>query len=496
MQRDPLPLLLAFRQNVYDALGPRRDTLFELLDALTSAGAVPSLAQVSLAAAHRRGHGSRYRALAHTGLDEQTLRQEVLGTMVDTPFPDAGTPPVQVYALDVRVWPRPDAVTSAERGSCHAARQTRGHHAGQPVVGGWRSHWLAQLGGAADRWTAPVEVARVPPHATANQVAVEQIVRLRRAACDAPTPRAAGGAAGAVPRQLVVCDAGDDAVQLTLGLAQALGCAAQEVAAQEVGLLVRVRADRCCSADPDPATGKATGRPRRHGHPQRCADPTTWQPPTATYATTDPQYGAVPVQAWSGLHGMPRDHAGRGRRDRHGTVPVVRGTLLRVCVERLPGHHAAHPPTPLWRWWSGDAGAGDGARDGNGAVPTLALLWRASLRRFALEQTLRFLKQARNGTRPHRRTPAQADRWSWLVLLADTHLRVARGRVVEHRLPWERPLPPDRLTPGRVQRAFSTVLPPVGTPAHAPKRRGRSPGRPPGRRSPPAVRYPVVKKTA
>ena len=94
------------------------------------------------------------------------------------------------------------------------------------------------------------------------------------------------------------------------------------------------------------------------------------------------------------------------------------------------------------------------------------------------------------------RLPEQADRWTWLVLAAYTQLRLARGAVADRRLPWERPLPPARLTPARVQRSFATLawwLPPV---AAAPKPSGRSPGRPKGRRSAPAARYPPVKKAA
>ena len=72
----------------------------------------------------------------------------------------------------------------------------------------------------------------------------------------------------------------------------------------------------------------------------------------------------------------------------------------------------------------------------------------------------------------------------------------APAAVADHRLPWERPLPSARLTPARVHRGFATLarwLPPL---AAAPKPCGRSPGRPKGRRSAPAARYPPVKKAA
>src|SRR5215218_8913149 len=94
------------------------------------------------------------------------------------------------------------------------------------------------------------------------------------------------------------------------------------------------------------------------------------------------------------------------------------------------------------------------------------------------------------------RHPAQADRWTWLVVAAYTQLRLARPWVADRRLPWERPLDPGRLTPSRVRRALSALLPVVGTPTSAPKPCGRSPGRPKGSRSGRATRFPVLKKAA
>ena len=56
---DPLALntLRQFRAGVYDCFGARRDALFELLDAATVAGLVPSLAYLSLPPVHRRRWG-------------------------------------------------------------------------------------------------------------------------------------------------------------------------------------------------------------------------------------------------------------------------------------------------------------------------------------------------------------------------------------------------------------------------------------------------------
>lgn len=99
-------------------------------------------------------------------------------------------------------------------------------------------------------------------------------------------------------------------------------------------------------------------------------------------------------------------------------------------------------------------------------------------------------------TTPKLRSPEAADRWTWLVLLAYVHLRLARPLVLDHRLPWQAPLPAEKLTPARVRRAFSQLLPMLGRLASVPKPCGRSPGRPKGRKSVPSKRFPAIKLTA
>jgi hypothetical protein len=80
------------------------------------------------------------------------------------------------------------------------------------------------------------------------------------------------------------------------------------------------------------------------------------------------------------------------------------------------------------------------------------------------------------------------------VVASYTQLRLARPVVADQRLAWERPRPPGQLSPYRVRRGVSRLLCALGSPASAPKPCGRSPGRPNGRRSGPALRHPAVKK--
>jgi hypothetical protein len=440
----PLVRLGQFRAELHACCTRRADALFDLADALLCAPAVPSVAQLSLEPAHRRGWGSASDALASGRIDTERLRDLLAGCL-----PDADPP---VFAVDVTTWPRCDAECSPSRGYYyHPSR----HSAGQPIIAGWAWQWIAQLSFDRDSWTAPVDAARLHPLDDTDQ----------QAACQIRALLARLPASQTVP--LFVFDGGYDSAQLTLDLAE-----------QRVALLVRLRADRCFYADPPPAARSPKGgRPRRHGAKFAFTDPTTWPTPTATLACQDDQYGTVTVAAWAGLHPKQQRHPGHGsRRPR----PIVRGTIIRVQVQRVPAR--TRPPKVLWLWW-----AGPGELD-------LDLAWRAYIRRFDLEHTVRFAKQTLGWTTPRPRHPEQADRWTWLVLAGYTQLRLARQLVADQRLPWERPRPQPRLSPYRVRRGFPRLLVRLGSPACAPKPAGRSPGRPKGGSCGPAMRHPAIKK--
>ena len=100
--------LHTFRRSLYRCFDRRADALFELTDAILTAGVVPSPVHLSLQPAHRRGWGRLYAALERGRMDAEALRALV----VRHPLTD-GQP---IYAVDVSGWPRSDAETSPERG--------------------------------------------------------------------------------------------------------------------------------------------------------------------------------------------------------------------------------------------------------------------------------------------------------------------------------------------------------------------------------------------
>ena len=443
--------LRGFRHELYATLSGWGDALFELCDAaLCAPGPISSVPTLSLEPVFRRSHGSLYKALAQGEIDVDRLRRlSVARRPEHWPL---------VFAVDASTWDRCDAECSPERGFYYSASK---HSAGQPIVAGWSYQWICQLDWACDSWTAPVDVERIAPERDATTATAEQIRRLVGLLPDD----------GEVP--LFVFDAGYNPTALGHDLADV-----------RCECLTRIRDDRVFYADPPPRPNRPSGtggRPPRHGRRFKCSDRRTQNKPDECFEASDPRYGTVKVAAWHGLH--PRV-IGRGRwRDYGGAPPIVRGSVIRVEVERLPKPTSATKKT-LWLFWSGSG------------QPDLDRCWRAYLRRFDIEHTFRFLKNTMGWTTPSLCTPQQADRWSWLVAAAYTQLRLARGLVDDLRLPWERPREPGTLTPARVRRGFRRLRPTIGTPASPPKSTKAGPGRPKGTRKPPRKRYPAVKRAA
>ncbi|MDP9792624.1 hypothetical protein J2S43_001136 [Catenuloplanes nepalensis] len=437
--------LRRFRGEVYDCFDRRADALFDLIDGICEPVAVAGVAHLSLVPGARRGHGAGYAALSAGRIDEDLLRDVLASAWPRSWRPD--------FAIDGSVWARCDAECSPGRGFYyHPSR----HSAGQPIVAGWCYSWLVGLSGRAGSWTAPLDHRRLTVADNPNLVAAGQV--------KAVLPRL-----GILPMPaLFAFDAGYDPVQLSVALA---GTGTQ--------IVVRVRNDRTYYGPGGPRADGRPGRPRRHGHRLSCADPGTWPSPDARGDTDDDVYGRVEVSAWHRLHPKQDTY-----RDPDGAMTVVEGTLIRLRVSRLPGRRDREPKT-VWLWWHGPA---DSDLD-------LDRVWRAYLRRFDIEHTFRFAKQALGWTTPKLRTPEQADRWTWLILTALNQLRLARTLVADHRLPWQPPQPTHTLTPGRVRQGFGHLLPHLGTPASPPKSTRPGPGRPKGSRSTPAQHHPAAKKT-
>lgn len=431
-----------FRRVFHQCLSRRADALFELCEAvLCSDGPVRSVAELSLVGEHRRGHGSGYAALARGEIEIQRLR--IALSAVTLPRAADGR---LVLAIDITSWLRPEAHTSPQRILCHTYGRGKDQHI---MIPGWPYSVIVALETGRSSWTAPLDAVRLAPGVDAASVTATQV----RGVVDRLIT--AGHWRPGDPDILLVADAGYDGPRL-----------AHVLADLPIVVLVRMRSDRVLR-HPAPAylPGITKGRPRRHGAEFVFGDPATWGEPDITTHTETRLYGPAHVRAWDRLH--PRLTHRIAWTNHAGTLPILEGTVIRLEVDRLP---SGAIPKPVWLWHSR-----------TDLTPAMVdLCWQAFLRRFDIEHTFRMLKQTLGWTAPKLRSPESADRWTWLLLVAYTQLRLARPLAADLRRPWEKPAPAHRLSPARIRRGFRNLRPHLACPAGVPKPSRPGPGRPAG----------------
>src|SRR6266545_3375798 len=263
--------LRSFREEIYgSALGHRKDSLFELMEAALCASAPQPLVQLSTVAVFRRRWPSACDGLADGSLDTTRLRRLFIGALPAVPAEER-----ELWVIDGTTWPRPAAATSPERTYCHRVAP------GIPqsgVVPGWESQWLVAVPEQQGSWVLPLDVTRRGPTAgNSTDLALVQLGAVLRS-------RPAGAS-----RPLVVLDSGYDPV----------GLASSQVAGQ-VDFLVRLAKNRVFYHQPGPYRGR--GAPRKHGAVFDLKNPATQGEPTRQASVVDPEYGRVEVTLWAGLH--------------------------------------------------------------------------------------------------------------------------------------------------------------------------------------------------
>ncbi|WP_425565641.1 NF041680 family putative transposase [Pilimelia columellifera] len=392
---DPAAGLAAFRRGFYRCLTRRADALFELVDAaLCADGPVGSLVELSLVGEHRRGHGSLYAALNRGRVDLDQLRT----ALAAVPVPRAADGRI-VLAVDVTCWLRPEAHTCPQRVLCHTYGRGKDTHI---MIPGWPYSVVTALQTGRSSWTAPLDARRLAP---GDETATVTAGQLREVVQRLIT---AGQWQPGDPDMWVVADAGYDGPRLACLLAD-----------RPVQVLVRMRSDRVLRRRA-PLERPGNGRPPRHGGEFIFGDPASWGDPDVATSTDTRLYGAATVRAWHALH--PRLTHRTAWTSHLGTLPIIDGTVVLLQVDRLPSGATAKP---VWLWCS----------QPEASSSEVDLLWQAFLRRFDIEHTFRMLKQTLGWTSPKLRDPHAADRWTWLVLVAYTQLRLARTAVADLRRP-------------------------------------------------------------
>ncbi|MBB4942772.1 hypothetical protein FHR32_007172 [Streptosporangium album] len=457
--RSHLRPLIDFRAGLHRLLWRRADALFELTDALLCAqGPVRSPVELSMEPEFRRGHGSVYAALDQGRIDAGGLRRLLLGVSAAA---RPGEP--LMFALDITPDARPDAEYADER----VMVQVRGK-GGDKFLPGWPYSLLVGVQWGDSSWVDPIEARRLRPSQEHTDVTIEQITGLLA------DLESTGRLTGGDPPPLIMLDAGNYATDISHALT-----------GRHVQVLVRLRATRVFYADPEPRRPGEMGAGKRHGQEFSCSDAAKRYAPDIDLAAGSARYGTVRVRAWKGLHqkltrtgrwaGHPADER----------LPIVRGTVLQIVVDRLPD--GRKPTKDLWLWHAGPVEVD---------LDLVDLLWKAYLRRFDQEHFHRFAKVYLGMARAHLSSAQATDRWMHLIMAAYAQLRLASPHVDDLRRPWHpRPEPGRPLSPYRVRLGFRRLRAKLGTPAGSPKLTRPGPGRPKGSRNRPKDKRPPYRKT-
>src|SRR6266498_3552525 len=270
--------LMGFRRELYRCFTARADVLFELAEAVLCAGGpVKTLAGLSLAPEHRRGHGALYDAVNSGRVEIARLRRSLAGL----PLPRAADGRLML-AVDVSNWLRPGAATSPERLFCHVYGRGKGQ---AQMIPGWPYSVVAALEPGRTSWTAVLDAVRLGPDDDEAEVTAAQVREVITRLIEAGHWHD-----GELP-VLVIVDAGYDPMRL-----------AHQLTDLPVEVLGRLRSDRVLHF-PVPARQPGTnGRPPRHGRQFTLADPATWPGPAVTTTTATTRYGTAVAQAWDRLH--------------------------------------------------------------------------------------------------------------------------------------------------------------------------------------------------
>lgn len=457
--QDHLESLQHFRQAIYQSFPYRRDSLLDLLDALSSNERARTPVELSLHPLFRRQYSALYRAIAEA-YDEhpypvcsvEAYRQ---GAAILASIPPMSQRGYQVYGIDETPCERLYASCLADRQHIHRATPVPGQI---PVSVGHNYSLLAALPEPTDdddtRWAVPLSIERVSTLSSAVDTAHHQITQL----LSYPQPRPC-------PLKVITLDSRYPSPAFLYGL-------------QDPSLVIvaRVRRNRVFYTQPESHCRKT--RPRWYGERMDLKDSTTWVEPTETSTIPlDSAHGgpkALLCQRWSDL--------------------LMRGTRQYamhchpfdlVSVQRLDenGHPYGHP---LWLIVWGKHRHRLSAQD-------CAESYR---QRFTLEHFFRFAKTHLLLSASQACLVGHEINWVRLACLAQVQLWLARRLTNALPLPWQRYLPQrsrQPSSPRMVQRGFYQVIRQIGSIAAPSKPRGISAGRSSGTRLTPRAPCPLVR---
>jgi DDE superfamily endonuclease len=475
-----MPILLtesdlkSFREQLYNTFEHRADSAMDLLDALCSNNNAPSVVQLSINPLFRAGYSTLFKTIAESllpgvteqekgQLEDSTPQKEQLFQCLDLIAQVVPQPQQRSFfllGLDCTSIGRPFAKTLEDRGMVYQPTQIKGN---KPITIGHSYSLIAVLPERTDKdapWTIPLQMTRVPAESNSTQQGITQVQSI----LNHPN----------LPWTDKLC---------VLVVDSAYGNHKFLMPLQEHKNLVTIARSRSnrvfyqCPPSSESPPGK--GHPRWYGERFDLKEHQTWHQPSGvdqdTYHTRRGRTVTVTITAWQNM-------LMRGSK----TLPTHQTpfTLLRIVSTDEAGK-------PIWKpMWL--------IVMGQQCSDTSSVQAQRSFRqRFDVEHTFRFSKQ--NLLLGAFETPdvEHEQQWIHLTMLAYVELWAAHALAMSLPRPWEVYLKNEasaRISPSKVQQDWNRLTSQLGTPAVAPKPRGKSSGRQLGQTQTPRLRVSVVKK--
>jgi hypothetical protein len=451
--------LTQFRYEVYQNFNncKRTDTLMDLVDALSSNTTAKTAVELTLNPHFRRHYSALNKAVAVSSLTNQQLAC-LASQRIDGPNKRR----FHVLGTDVTSNPRPFAQTLRDRGFVYQPNTIKGN---KPIAIGHQYSFWAWMPECeqpqSGNWVVPLSMQRVSSQENKEMVGARQLDEML--------------ADENLPFGTDLCVEVADSAYSKPAYLNA------NRRHKNLVTIVRARSTRTFYRQPEAEmVSGEKGHPTWYGKPFGLKEPDTWDLPDQIAETTFTSRKKVPyrveIQAWH--HLLMR--GGKG-------CPMQRYPFTLVKIRWYNQKGEALFQKPLWLIVVGD----------RRMELSLLDIYEAYLQRYDLEHFFRFGKQ--NLLLDKFQTPddQREERWWRLVALAYLQLWIAKDTACHLPRPWEPALPSTankQLTPAMVLRDMSRIIRQLGTPAPAPKLRGKSRGRGKGFRLTPRSRQPVLKK--
>jgi len=437
-----------FRLRLYHLhFNKRNDALMDLLDAICSGRLARSVAEYSLSCFFRRDYNSLYKAIQEYQPEKAVLNQ---ARLVAPALPRPQKRPFRLLGLDVTPCPRIYAYKLEGRECVYQPSPIRGN---KQITYGHQFSDLFELpereGSYAPRWVIPLDDQRATRD-NQEETGVRQVRTLLE------DPR--------LPFGQELCVLAVDCHYSTPTFLEALSDKPNLI------IIVRARSNRHFSFQ---ARVSRIGK----GHPLwyeeqefSLKDPTTWPEPDEKLSIpgTSRRGKAYRTEIWNWHNLVMRGKCKPAR------IPMQNHPFILVRIMRYNEKNEPVFKRPLWLIVMGE----------QRHKLSLSDIQEAYQQRPDMEHFFRFGKQQMLLDRYQTPETVHEEHWWKLVHLAYLQLWVAKEYATCQPHPWQRYLPQVKekhLSPTMVQRSFERIIRQFGTPAQAPKQRGKSLGRSKGK---------------